>query len=121
MEGQFQMLFDKMKIEMQNQNAELKESITKKVLEKRKALQADLIEERKKGNIAYLKYDKLIVKENTNNQEKRKRETSASPSYKNQPKKQQTLSSIKSNRSNAFDTMRSRSNSLSNLSTTKKQ
>lgn len=97
------------------------EDFSKEVLEKRKALQAELVEERKKGNTAYLKYDKLIVKENTN-QEKRKRETSASPSAENNhPRKQQTLSVINHNRTNAFDVMRSRSNSLSNTSTLKKQ
>lgn len=34
MEGQFQILFDKMKIEMQHQNAELKDSITKSIMDK---------------------------------------------------------------------------------------
>lgn len=100
----------------------ISEDYPKEVLEKRKMLQVQLVEERKKGNIAYLKYDRLIVKENKDSQEKRKRESSASPSaYNNQPKKQQIVSSIKSNRTNAFDMMRSRSNSLSNLSNAKKQ
>ncbi|XP_041972906.1 uncharacterized protein LOC121728732 [Aricia agestis] len=64
------------------------EDFSKEVLAKRKELQPRLTEERQKGNIAYLKYDKLIVKEKNGNQEKRKRETSASPSLfnKNQPK-----------------------------------
>lgn len=98
------------------------EDYSKEVLEKRKALQAQLKEEWEKGNTAYLKYDKLIVKENNTNQEKRKRETSTSPSLSNiQPKKQQTLSTIKSNRSNAFDIMRTRSNSFSSAATTTKQ
>lgn len=98
------------------------EDYSKEVLEKRKALQAELVEERKKGNKAYLKYDKLVIKENNINQEKRKRETSTSPASNiNQPKKQQTLSSIKSNRINAFDLMRSRSNSLTNISPIDKQ
>ncbi|XP_063618165.1 uncharacterized protein LOC134791063 [Cydia splendana] len=97
------------------------EDYSKEVLEKRKTLQADLAEERKKGNIAYLRHDKLIIKEtNNNSQEKRKRESSASPSdYNNQPKKQLTVSTTKTNRTNAFDMMRS--SSLSNISTTKKQ
>lgn len=34
MEGQFQILLDKMKIEMQHQNAELKDSITKSIIDK---------------------------------------------------------------------------------------
>lgn len=97
------------------------EDFPKEVLEKRKDLQGKLSEERKKGNTAYLKYDKLIVKENSNNLEKKKRELSVSPSsYTNQHKKQQTLDTIKSNRTNAFDIMRSRSSSLSNVPNTNK-
>lgn len=92
------------------------EDYPKEVLDKRKDLQVKLIEERKKGNTAFLKYDKLIVKENNNNLEKKKREPSVSPSsYNNQQKKQQALDTIKSNRANAFDIMRSRSSSLSNV------
>nr|XP_037874351.1 uncharacterized protein LOC119630104 [Bombyx mori] len=48
------------------------EDYPKNVLAKRKVLQAELIEERKKGKIAYLKYDKLIVKEMDTTNEKRK-------------------------------------------------
>lgn len=97
------------------------EDYSKDVLQKRKELQAKLTEERQKGNIAYLKYDKLIVKENNYSQEKRKREISASPSSdNNQPKKQQTLNATKTNRTNAFDLMRYRSSSLSNMPNTNK-
>lgn len=97
------------------------EDYSKDVLEKRKELQAKLTEERQKGNIAYLKYDKLIVKENNYNQEKRKREMSTSPSSdNNQPKKQQTVNTMKINRTNAFDLMRYRSSSLSNMPTNNK-
>lgn len=65
----------------------ISEDYSKEVLERRKELQAKLAEERQKGNIAYLKYDKLIVKENNYSQEKRKREIFASPSSENnQPK-----------------------------------
>lgn len=100
----------------------ISEDYSKEVLEKRKKLQAELIEERKKGNVAYLKFDKLIVKENKNSQEKRKRQASTSPpTHNDQPKKQQAISSIKSNRTNAFDMMRSRSGSLSSLAHTQKQ
>lgn len=97
------------------------EDYPKEVLEKRKALQSRLVEERNKGNIAYLKYDKLIVKGNVNNLEKRKRETSTSPSATNMQakKKQLTSSSTKPNRANAFDRMRS--SSLSIIPTTKTQ
>ncbi|XP_022819894.1 uncharacterized protein LOC111353298 [Spodoptera litura] len=105
----------------------ISEDYSKEVLEKRKGLQAKLAEERKKGNIAYLKYDKLVVIEGKMNQDKRKREASTSPtayhplSPSNQPKKHQIIASIKANRTNVFDMMRGRSNSLSNISTTEKQ
>ncbi|XP_050677287.1 craniofacial development protein 2-like [Leptidea sinapis] len=45
---------------------------SKEVLEKRRSLQAQLLEERKRGNFAYIKYDKLIIKNNKSH-EKRKR------------------------------------------------
>ncbi|XP_013175473.1 PREDICTED: uncharacterized protein LOC106123605 [Papilio xuthus] len=61
-------------------NIYVNEDYPKEVLEKRKALQVELIEERNKGKIAYIKYDKLIVKDHNTNKEKRKRETSVSPS-----------------------------------------
>lgn len=58
----------------------MKEDYSKEILEKRKQLQPQLEEEKKKGNIAYIKYDKLIVLNPKNNDgEKRKRETSDSP------------------------------------------
>lgn len=86
---------------------------SKETLEKRKALLPKLKEERNKGNIAYLKYDELIIKENSTANEKRKREPSASPYANSQPRKQQVTSfSPKKNRTNAFELMRGRSNSL---------
>lgn len=45
----------------------------------RKSLEPKLMEERQKGNLVYIKYDKLIVKENSRAIEKRKREKSTSP------------------------------------------
>uniref|UniRef100_A0A2A4K1M2 Endonuclease-reverse transcriptase n=1 Tax=Heliothis virescens TaxID=7102 RepID=A0A2A4K1M2_HELVI len=100
-------------------NVYVTEDYTKEVLEKRKTLQAQLKEERERGNIAYLKFDKLVVKEKTNNtnNEKRKREISTSPQNNNQPKKQQTIMPPINNRPNAFDVMRIRANSLSSLPT----
>ncbi|XP_063363513.1 uncharacterized protein LOC134652271 [Cydia amplana] len=86
----------------------VKDDFSKEVLERRKELLPKVEEERKKGNIAYLKHDKLIVIE-TNTNEKRKRQPSSSPQVRKQP----ALSS-KDNRMNAFDIMRNRSNSLSN-------
>lgn len=65
----------------------VKEDYTKEVLEKRKQLQPQLEEERKKGNIAFLKYDKLIVKTPTDKtRDKRKREDSGSPNSSTQKK-----------------------------------
>lgn len=97
----------------------VKDDFSKEVMEKRKELFPQLEEERKKGNIAYLKYDKLIIKENVT-KDKRKREMSSSPQTYTQPRKQPTWTP-KNNRTNAFDLMRNRSNSLSNHSTNKNQ
>ncbi|CAG4936629.1 unnamed protein product [Colias eurytheme] len=88
----------------------LSEDYSKDVLAKRKELLNQLKEERKKGKFAYIKNNKLIVKEGNPNMEKRKREESASPTLPKQPSKQQI---IKSNRINAFDVLRTRSSSLS--------
>lgn len=91
------------------------EDFPKEVLEKRRELKPKLIEERAKGNTAYIKYDQLIVKEGDQNKEKRKREQSTSPENNNQAKKLVgNNSAIKENRRNAFDLMRPRSNSVSN-------
>lgn len=94
---------------------------SKETIEKRKALQPKLIEERKKGNFAYIKYDKLVVKENVSANDKRKRGTSFSPQAESQPRKQQAISGPKNNRINAFDMMRGRSNSLSSIAAETKQ
>ena len=61
------------------QGINIKEDYPKEILDKRKQLQPQVEEEIKKGNIAYIKYDKLIVKRPKENREKRKRETSDSP------------------------------------------
>ncbi|XP_063394702.1 uncharacterized protein LOC134679684 [Cydia fagiglandana] len=98
-----------------NKSKELKltEDHSKDILERRKALMPQLMEERNKGNIAYIKYDKLIVKEATNTKENRKRELSISPSNNSQPKKQQTATPPINKKTNAFDLMRARSSSNS--------
>ncbi|XP_072945564.1 uncharacterized protein [Epargyreus clarus] len=98
---------------LKNKRIYITEDYPKEVIEIRKALQPKVIEERSKGNIAYIHYDKLIIKENKSNKDKRKREVSLSPQSSSQPKKQQTFTSSKANRTNAFDIMRGRSNSLS--------
>lgn len=61
------------------QGINIKEDYPKEILDKRKQLQPQVEEEIKKGNIAYIKYDKLIVKRSKENREKRKRGTSDSP------------------------------------------
>lgn len=64
------------------------EDCSKEVLETRKQLKPQLEEEKKKGNIAFLIQDKLIVKKPTDkNREKRKREGSDSPKSLSSQKK----------------------------------
>lgn len=61
-------------------NISIKEDFTKEVLEKRKELLPILEEERKKGRIAFIKQDKLIVKDKGElSRDKRKREPTSSP------------------------------------------
>lgn len=68
-------------------NVYMKEDFSKEILEIRKKLQPKVEAEREKGNIAFIKYDKLIVKKpGTINREKRKRETSGSPTTPSQKK-----------------------------------
>lgn len=112
-----------MKMKKKLKDVYITEDYTKEVLEKRKLLQAQLIEERSKGNIAYLKFDELIIKgKNDNmNKEKRKREMSTSPQEETKIKKQQNLMPSKTNRLNAYDVMRIRSNSFSSISGDNKQ
>lgn len=89
------------------------EDFSKEILEKRRELQAKVKEERAKGNFAYIKYDKIIIREGNLNTEKRKRDQSSSPENQNYAKKPvSNTSSIKENRKNAFDMMRPRSSSL---------
>lgn len=95
------------------------EDFSKETLEIRRSLQPKLLEERQKGNLAYIKFDKLVVKENTRVTDKRKREESTSPQAELQPNNTQNPS--KTNRINAFDKMRGRTHSLSKNSTTTKQ
>lgn len=90
----------------------IKEDFTKETLEIRKSLQHKLEEERNKGNIAYLRGEKLIVKKPSDIQksEKRKRESSYSPNQNQQPS---SGGPKKIAAKNAFEYMtRPRSNSL---------
>ncbi|CAH2092835.1 unnamed protein product [Euphydryas editha] len=66
-------------------NVYVKEDFPKDVLEVRKQLQPQVEAERKNGNKAFIKYDKLIVKKQINdNREKRKREKTESPTTSSQ-------------------------------------
>lgn len=98
------------------------EDFPKEVLEKRRELKPKLIEERAKGNTAYIKYDQLVVKERNPIKEKRKRDQFTSPDNQNQAKKTTVINSstIKENRKNAFDLMRPRSSSFTNISNNSK-
>lgn len=97
------------------------EDYPKAVLEKRKLLQQQLKEERAKGNFAYIKYDRLIIKEDNATIERRKREQSTSPGIYTNPKKQVNLSSnTKTKSMNAYDLLRARSNSFSSLTSNNK-
>ena len=93
-------------------NVYVSEDYPKDILDTRKKLLPKLEEERKKGNYAFINYDKLVIKQGKPGNEKRKREVSTSPNGKERnPRKQQL--STKTYRLNAFDVMRNRSNSLS--------
>lgn len=110
-----------MKVRKNLKDIYITEDYSKEVLEKRKMLQTKLKEERMKGNFAYLKYDKLVVKENNATNDKRKREISSSPRDNIQAKKQQVWTPSQNNRRNAFDVMRGRSNSLSSYTADNRQ
>lgn len=111
----------------------IKEDYPKEIIEKRKQLQLQVEEEKKKGNIAFIKYDKLIIKKTyESNREKRKRESSGSPKTPSQKKANasntQSLSTNSNNASSKTASKeiirpnilnyveRGRSASLSNLS-----
>ncbi|CAH2094926.1 unnamed protein product [Euphydryas editha] len=126
MDGQFQLLFDKMKIEMQNQTIELTNTILDKMEEKLKPI----LEENK---ILKLKVEKLEKKVERLERDKRSNNKTQEPMIKGRERNphhrkpnyiqgnEKTLSSSKNNRINAFDMMRSRSHSLSTISTTMNQ
>ncbi|KAA5655358.1 hypothetical protein F3G64_35045, partial [Pseudomonas aeruginosa] len=64
----------KQKRALQDTGYYMKEDYPKQVLEKRKQLQEQLKIEREKGNMAFLKYDKLVIPKQTS-----KRKLSPSP------------------------------------------
>lgn len=63
----------------------MKEDFPKEVLKKRKQLQVQVGEERKKDNLTYLKFDKLVTKapQHDTNRDKRKREEFGFPNTLN--------------------------------------
>ncbi|VVC92067.1 unnamed protein product [Leptidea sinapis] len=87
-------------------NTFVSEDYPKEVQEKRKELRERMLEKRKKGNFAIIDYDKLVIKEKTLNNEKRKRQISASPKNNEQPRKQYVTT-------NAFDLLKGRNSSVS--------
>lgn len=93
-------------------NIYVKEDFSKEVLEKRKELIPQLMEARNNGRVAFIKYDKLVIKENTEMiGDKRKRNQSTSPKIATNIKKDQER---KMPKINAFERMyRGRSHTMS--------
>lgn len=113
-------------------NVYVKEDFPKDILEIRKQLQPKLVAERKNGNIAYIKYNKLIVKKpNDVNREKRKRVTNGSPTTsshkksntnidKNIPREQLLSTTKETTKPNLFTQItRGRTASMSDLTKNK--
>ncbi|XP_063376015.1 uncharacterized protein LOC134663551 [Cydia fagiglandana] len=69
-------LKNKRTLKQKNTEVYVTEDFPKEVLEERKKLREQLDEEKKKGNVAYIRYDKLIVKGKTDS---KKRALSQSP------------------------------------------
>lgn len=85
------------------------EDYPKAILEKRKELQGQLEEERRKGNQAYIKYDKIVINSRDGRKDSRKRVQSTSPE-ENQSKKY-PYNPPKAGRLNAFEAMMAGPNS----------
>lgn len=95
-----------------SKNTHITEDFSRETLEKRRELQSQLKEEREKGNEAYIKNNKIIIKEKREN-EKRKRDTSTSPGPSSQQGAQKTIiAPAKLPRTDPFAFMRNRSHSL---------
>lgn len=93
-----------------------KDDLSKETLEKRRELLPKLKEERDKGKLAYIRGDKLIVREpKEDTRDKRKRSSLESPNTS--PSQEPTPAPKKINKTNMFDYMaRGRSASLSEKS-----
>lgn len=97
------------------ENAYVTEDFPKEILQIRKELKQKQQEETKKGNVAFIRYDKIIIKNKENqekNSEKRKRSPSKTPTQSNFNNETSKRAPNKINKTNAFEYMnRSRSNS----------
>lgn len=94
----------------------ISEDFSKETLAKRKELMPKLQEERKNGRLAYLKEDKLIVRDaREQSRDKRKREASSSPQDETSEAKHKVVPK-KLNKTNAFERLyRGRSQSLTEI------
>ncbi|KAF9418534.1 hypothetical protein HW555_004683 [Spodoptera exigua] len=95
----------------------LTEDFSKETLQLRKNLQQQLKVEKERGNDAFIKNNKIIIKGKPE-AEKRKRETSGSPSFSNTPPRAAEDENItkgpsKLHKTDAFAYMRARTISLS--------
>lgn len=95
------------------ENTYITEDFSKDTLKKRKELQQQVNLEREKGNEAYIKNNKIIVKQKESEKRKRNRSASPVPSTSHHEADRNTvLTSAKFKRADAFAYMRARSHSL---------
>lgn len=94
-------------------NTYVTEDFSKETIQKRKDLQSQLREEREKGNEAYIRNNKVIVKQKKEN-ENRKRDRSISPrvTISQRECEKTIIAPAKLHRTDPFAHMRARSNSL---------
>lgn len=98
----------------------ISEDFPKEILIKRQELQEDLKREREKGNIAFLKYDKIVIKpkqRQDENPENKKRPLTTSPTMHENESTVPIRGPSKINKRDAFSIMRERS--MSQPSTSK--
>lgn len=95
-------------------NTYMTEDFSKETLGKRKELQKQVIQEREKGNEAYIRNNKIIVKQKEN--ERRKRGSSESPdrsTSQQESGRKKIFAPAKLHKTDPFASMRARSHSLS--------
>nr|BDU78962.1 hypothetical protein 1 [Bombyx mori] len=100
----------KQKRALQDTGYYMKEDYPKQVLEKRKQLQEQLKIEREKGNMAFLKYDKLVIPKQTS---KRKLSPSPTKPTEDTPKEINTQTKKKNKPQSQHDPMARRTHSTS--------